>query len=139
MFWLIAYKVKGNTWVLTWLMAQTKTAGGARVRSNFLWMAIPSSQPLLVPVPKIISADHTILRHVKRTPDGSETRAYTEFTGPYTGLPQVIKGDGLYNVAQRFGLYRWHIADPIRFEKKFKSDHTGIGLALRWQVFTFTG
>lgn len=51
---------------------------------------------------------------------GVEISAYTEFSGPYTGLPQVIKGDGHYDVAQRFGLYRWHIADPIRFEKDLK-------------------
>jgi hypothetical protein len=63
----------------------------------------------------------------KKNQDGSETWAYTEFTGPYTGLPQVIKGDGLYNVAQRFGLYRWHIADPIRFEKNLKVTLQALG------------
>jgi hypothetical protein len=63
----------------------------------------------------------------KKNPDGTETRAYTEFTGPYTGLPQVIKGDGLYNVTQRFGLYRWHIADPIRFEKNLKVTLQALG------------
>ena len=35
-------------------------------------------------------------------------------------MPQVIQGDGHYNVAQRFGLYRWHITDPIRFDKDLK-------------------
>jgi hypothetical protein len=52
--------------------------------------------------------------------NGVETSNYTEFSGPYTGLPQVIRGDGHYNVAQRFGLYRWHITDPIRFDKDLK-------------------
>jgi len=52
--------------------------------------------------------------------DGSETSQYTEFSGPYTGLPQVLRGDGHYDIAQRFGLYRWHIADPVRFEKDLK-------------------
>lgn len=51
---------------------------------------------------------------------GVETSEYTEFSGPYTGLPQVIRGDGHYQNAQRFGLYRWHITDPIRFEKSLK-------------------
>ena len=50
---------------------------------------------------------------------GDETSEYTPFTGPYTGV-QVIKGDGHYAVAQRFGMYRWHITDPIRFEKNLK-------------------
>jgi hypothetical protein len=63
----------------------------------------------------------------KRNADGSETRAYTEFSGPYTGLPQVIRGDGLYNVAQRFGMYRWHITDPIRFEKNLKVTIQALG------------
>ncbi|MEO8822047.1 MAG: glycoside hydrolase family 172 protein [Ginsengibacter sp.] len=45
---------------------------------------------------------------------------YTEFTSPYSGLCQVIRGDGHYNVSQRFGLYRWHLTDPIRFEKNLK-------------------
>ncbi|HEY4323892.1 MAG TPA: glycoside hydrolase family 172 protein [Mucilaginibacter sp.] len=58
---------------------------------------------------------------------GVEISAYTEFTGPYSGLPQVIKGDGHYEVAQRFGLYRWHIADPIRFEKDLKVTIQDIG------------
>jgi D-arabinan exo alpha-(1,3)/(1,5)-arabinofuranosidase (non-reducing end) len=43
-------------------------------------------------------------------------RAYREFTTPYSGLPQVIRPDGLYQSQTRFGMYRWHIPDPIRFE-----------------------
>ncbi len=45
---------------------------------------------------------------------------YTEFNTPYCGMHQVIRGDGHYKVMQRFGLYRWHIVDPIRFEKDLK-------------------
>ncbi|HJP62611.1 MAG TPA: glycoside hydrolase family 172 protein, partial [Mucilaginibacter sp.] len=56
----------------------------------------------------------------KKNNAGVEESNYTEFSGPYTGLPQVIRGDGHYNIAQRFGLYRWHIMDPIRFEKDLK-------------------
>jgi hypothetical protein len=52
--------------------------------------------------------------------NGVEETHYTEFCSPYTGLPQVIRGDGHYNIAQRFGLYRWHITDPIRFEKDLR-------------------
>lgn len=57
-------------------------------------------------------------RHKDAT--GKETSEYTEFCTPYSGLPQVIRGDGHYNVAQRFGLYRWHIKDPVRFDKDLK-------------------
>ncbi len=52
---------------------------------------------------------------------------YTVFTGPYTGLAQVLKGDGHYEIAQRFGLYRWHIMDPIRFDKDLKVTIQDIG------------
>ncbi|HVC80403.1 MAG TPA: glycoside hydrolase family 172 protein [Chloroflexota bacterium] len=40
---------------------------------------------------------------------------YTTFTTPFLGLNQVLKPDGLYRSQQRFGMYRWHIMDPIRF------------------------
>lgn len=52
---------------------------------------------------------------------------YQEFTTPYSGMPQVIRGDGLYRVSQRFGLYRWHITDPIRFEKNLKVTIQALG------------
>jgi hypothetical protein len=45
---------------------------------------------------------------------------YKEFCTPYAGLHQVIRPDGAYRSQQRFGLYRWHILDPIRFEKDLK-------------------
>jgi hypothetical protein len=45
---------------------------------------------------------------------------YTEFCTPYSGLPQVIRPDGAYKSQQRFGLYRWHIMDPIRFDTDLK-------------------
>lgn len=51
---------------------------------------------------------------------GVVRREYTEFCTPYSGLAQVIRGDGHYDVMQRFGLYRWHIMDPIRFTKDLK-------------------
>jgi hypothetical protein len=51
---------------------------------------------------------------------GVEESNYTEFCTPYSGLHQVIRGDGHYNVMQRFGLYRWHIMDPVRFDKDLK-------------------
>jgi hypothetical protein len=60
-----------------------------------------------------------------KAPDGSIQ--YREFTTPYTGLSQVIRGDGHYQVQQRFGLYRWHITDPIRFEKDLKVTIQALG------------
>lgn len=45
---------------------------------------------------------------------------YVEFSTPYAGLHQVIRPDGTYKASQRFGMYRWHIMDPIRFDKDLK-------------------
>ena len=56
----------------------------------------------------------------KKNDAGVEEVNYTEFCTPYSGLHQVIRGDGHYNVMQRFGLYRWHIMDPVRFDKDLK-------------------
>ena len=53
--------------------------------------------------------------------------AYVEFTTPYAGLPQVIRPDGVYISQQRFGLYRWHIADPIRFETNLRVTIQALG------------
>ena len=58
---------------------------------------------------------------------GVEESKYTPFSTPYTGLAQAIGGDGHYSMAQRFGLYRWHITDPIRFEKGLKVTIQALG------------
>ena len=51
---------------------------------------------------------------------GVSERNYTEYTTPYAGMHQVIRGDGHYNVMERFGLYRWHVMDPVRFDSDLK-------------------
>lgn len=56
-----------------------------------------------------------------------EAYHYQEFTTPYTGLAQVIRPDGHYQSQQRFGLYRWHIMDPIRFEQDLKVTIQALG------------
>ena len=58
---------------------------------------------------------------------GMDQTDYTVFNSPYSGLHQVIKGDGHYNITQRFGMYRWHIADPIRFDKDLKVTIQALG------------
>jgi hypothetical protein len=47
--------------------------------------------------------------------ENQATKQYQEYSTPYAGLPQVIRPDGVYQSQTRFGLYRWHITDPIRF------------------------
>lgn len=63
----------------------------------------------------------------KKNEAGVEEVNYTEFSTPYAGLHQVIKGDGHYQIAQRFGLYRWHLKDPIRFDKDLKVTIQALG------------
>lgn len=52
--------------------------------------------------------------------ENQETHRYDEYCSPYAGLCQVIRPDGLYLSQQRFGMYRFHITDPIRFEKSLR-------------------
>jgi hypothetical protein len=54
-------------------------------------------------------------------------RQYCEYTTPYAGMPQVIRPDGLDSANQRFGLYRWHIMDPIRFDEDLAVTIQAIG------------
>lgn len=57
-----------------------------------------------------------------------KTRAnYVAFTTPYAGLHQVIAPDQLYNSQFRFGMYRWHITDPIYFEKDLRVTIQALG------------
>jgi hypothetical protein len=52
---------------------------------------------------------------------------YKEFSTAYAGLHQVVRPDGTYQSQQRFGLYRWHIMDPIRFEKDLRVTIQALG------------
>lgn len=63
----------------------------------------------------------------RKVAEGVEVVEYTEYTGPYAGLHQVIKGDGHYQVMQRFGMYRWHVNDPIRFDKDLRVTIQALG------------
>jgi len=55
---------------------------------------------------------------------------YGLYSTPYLGLPQVIQPDGLYRSQQRFGLYRWHIMDPIRFQKDLRVTIQDLGFRM---------
>jgi hypothetical protein len=52
---------------------------------------------------------------------------YQTFSTPYAGMHQVIRGDGEERCQQRFGLYRWHLLDPIRFEKDLRVTVQALG------------
>ncbi len=59
--------------------------------------------------------------------ENQATHEYEVYTTPYAGLCQVIKPDGLYKSQQRFGLYRWHLVDPIRFESDLRVTIQALG------------
>jgi len=50
---------------------------------------------------------------------------YQTFNTPYAGMPQIIRS----KKQPRFSLYRWHIMDPIRFEKDLRVTIQALG----WQ------
>jgi hypothetical protein len=54
---------------------------------------------------------------------------YTTTSGPFVGLSQVLSPDGLYFSQQRFGLYRWHLLDPIAFDRRLRVTVQDLG----WQ------
>jgi len=59
--------------------------------------------------------------------ENQKTKQYQEFTTPYAGLPQVILPDGLYSSQTRFGMYRWHISDPVRFQQDLRITIQALG------------
>lgn len=54
-------------------------------------------------------------------------KRYQEYSTPYAGLPQVVRPDGLYQAQTRFSMYRWHIPDPVRFEKNLRVNLQALG------------
>ena len=52
---------------------------------------------------------------------------YIEYCTPYAGLSKVSRPDGAYNSQQRFSMYRWHICDPIYFQKDIKVTIQALG------------
>jgi hypothetical protein len=59
--------------------------------------------------------------------ENKKTRQYEEYCTPYAGLSQVLRPDGVYQSQTRFGLYRWHITDPIRFEEDLRVTIQALG------------
>lgn len=56
-------------------------------------------------------------------PDGG----YGAYTSPYLGLHQVLLPDGFAKSNVRFGMYRWHVMDPIRFEENLRITVQALG------------
>ena len=67
--------------------------------------------------------------------ENSKTKQYQEYSTAYAGLHQVIRPDGLYRSQQAFGMYRWHIMDPIRFEKDLRITIQDLGWRHDWRYY----
>jgi len=52
---------------------------------------------------------------------------FTAYSTPYAGLHQIIRPDGSYRSQERFGMYRWHIMDPIRFQQDLRVTMQALG------------
>ena len=52
---------------------------------------------------------------------------YLTYTTPFLGMHHVQRPDGTYRSQQRFGMYRWHVMDPIRFEQNLRVTIQGLG------------
>ena len=62
---------------------------------------------------------------------GFQEKGYYEtYSTPFLGMPQVLIPDGWNLSQQRFGLYRWHVMDPIRFQKDIKITMQALGWRL---------
>ncbi|HET7571209.1 MAG TPA: glycoside hydrolase family 172 protein [Gaiellaceae bacterium] len=52
---------------------------------------------------------------------------YAAFTTPYLGMPQVLLPDAHERSQLRFGMYRWHVPDPIRFDEDLRVTVQALG------------
>ena len=59
--------------------------------------------------------------------ENKETKQYQEFSTAYAGLPQIMRPDGVYRSQTRFGMYRWHITDPVRFDQDLRVTIQALG------------
>lgn len=58
---------------------------------------------------------------------GKEQGGYAAYSTAYAGLPQILRPDGRYRSQQRFGMYRWHIPDPVRFRERLRVTIQALG------------
>jgi hypothetical protein len=52
---------------------------------------------------------------------------YDTFSTPYLGFHQVVPRDETHTAQRRFGMYRWHVPDPIRFRSRLRVTIQALG------------
>jgi hypothetical protein len=63
--------------------------------------------------------------------ENQATHEYQVFSTPYSGLHQVLKPDGVYRSQMRFGMYRFHLTDPVRFQRDLRVTIQALG----WRTY----
>ncbi|MCL2351717.1 MAG: DUF2961 domain-containing protein [Firmicutes bacterium] len=58
--------------------------------------------------------------------EDTDTHNYAPFGTPYSGF-YIVTGNNMYEVQKRFGLYRWHITDPVRFDEDLRVTIQALG------------
>ena len=59
--------------------------------------------------------------------DKQDKMQYGLYSTPFLGFHQCLPEEGTGKPGQRFGLYRWHVMDPIRFESDLKVTMQALG------------
>ncbi|MDX2112097.1 MAG: glycoside hydrolase family 172 protein [Verrucomicrobiota bacterium] len=59
--------------------------------------------------------------------EAPDAQSYQAYTSHYLGFHQVIKPNGFFKSQQRFGMYRWHLPDPIRFMEDLRVTVQALG------------
>ncbi len=52
---------------------------------------------------------------------------YVTYTTPFLGMPQVIEPDGRFLAKHRHAMYRFHVLDPIRFDRGLRVTIQALG------------
>lgn len=52
---------------------------------------------------------------------------YQIYSAPFLGMHQVVRPDGTYASQHRHAMYRWHVMDPVRFEKNLRVTIQALG------------
>jgi hypothetical protein len=52
---------------------------------------------------------------------------FQTYTTPFLGFHQALLPQGTHRTQARFGLYRWHVMDPVRFTADLRVDVQAIG------------
>jgi len=58
---------------------------------------------------------------------------YVPYSTAWLGMPQVLPPNEIYKAHQRFGLYRWHLPDPIAFERDLRVTVQALGWKAGWR------